>query len=312
MADPGKILVIRGGAIGGFILTFPVFSALREHFSTAHLEVLAYPQFTPLALAGGLVDGARSIEARGLAGFFARDGDLAENLVGYFSGFAVIISFLYDPDDILKTNVGRCSKAQFIQGPHRPDENGQLHATEVLLQPLERLAIFAPDPVPRLRLATSHLPGVSQTEVDRRIALHPGSGSERKNWPEPKWAELLHSLVQFTNHQFILVGGEAEGSRLGRLTGMLPANRVEALQSRALVEVAERLTTCTCFIGHDSGISHLSAAIGLRSLVLWGETADVVWRPRGDHVTILRDPAGLPSLSIPRVLEELNRLQVTG
>ena len=67
----------------------------------------------------------------------------------YFSEFDLIISFLYDPDEIFKTNVNRCSKAQFIVGPHRPDESVELHATEAFLKPLEKLAIFQADATPR-------------------------------------------------------------------------------------------------------------------------------------------------------------------
>ena len=148
----GRILVIRGGAIGDFILTLPAITALRRQFPDAYLEILGYPHIARLALAGGLVDRVQSIEAGPLAGFFARNGTLAEDLVDYFSDFDLILSYLYDPDGIFRTNVARCTRAQFIQGPHRPDENVDLHATRVFLQPLERLAIFDADHVPRLSL----------------------------------------------------------------------------------------------------------------------------------------------------------------
>ena len=81
----GKILVIRGGAIGDFVLTLPAIAALRRQFPEAHLEVLGYPHIIQLALAGGLVNRIQSIEARALAGFFARGGELAEDLADYFS-----------------------------------------------------------------------------------------------------------------------------------------------------------------------------------------------------------------------------------
>jgi heptosyltransferase III len=88
----------------------------------AHLEVLGYPHIVQLAVAGGLADSVRSIEAGPLAGFFARNGTLDETLQKYFSEFALIISYLFDPDKIFQTNVARCAKAQFIAGPHRPKE----------------------------------------------------------------------------------------------------------------------------------------------------------------------------------------------
>src|SRR5205809_471155 len=114
MSEPaGKILVIRGGAIGDFILTLPVLAAMRAQFPRAHLEVLGYRHIAELALAGGLADGVRSIEARPLAGFFARGGELAVGLQDYFAEFAIIISYLYDPDQVFQANVASCSRAQF-------------------------------------------------------------------------------------------------------------------------------------------------------------------------------------------------------
>src|SRR5258706_510918 len=154
----GRILVVRGGAIGDFILTLPVFAALREQFPDARLEVLGYAHIAALAQVGGLVDAVRSIEARALAGFFARNGILDPALQEFFAEFSIVISYLYDPDGIFQANVARCSKAQFIAGPYRPNDTLQIHATEVLLKPLERLAIFAPDSTPRLSIlpAASH------------------------------------------------------------------------------------------------------------------------------------------------------------
>src|SRR5262250_1511814 len=96
----GKILIIRGGAIGDFILTLPAIAALRQQFPQAHIEVLGYPHIIQLAVAGGLVDRAQSIEARALAGFFARHGELSEDLADYFSEFDLILSYLFDPDRI--------------------------------------------------------------------------------------------------------------------------------------------------------------------------------------------------------------------
>jgi hypothetical protein len=160
-----KILVIRGGAIGDFILTLPAIAAMRSQFPQAHLEVLGYPHIVQLALAGGLVDQASSIEARSLAGFFARNGTLSEDLADYFSEFDLIVSYLYDPDEIFKTNVARCSLAQFIACPHRPDERARMHASRVYLKPLERLAIFEADPVPRLVI-----PGANQMTLEEPAA----------------------------------------------------------------------------------------------------------------------------------------------
>ena len=306
----GRILVIRGGAIGDFILTLPAIAALRRQFPEAHLEVLGYPHIAQLALAGGLVNRVQSIEAGALAGFFARGGELVENLVDYFSVFDVILSYLYDPDGIFETNVGLCTGAQFIAGPHRADERGRLHAAKVYLQPLERLAIFDADPVPRLALGPRSPALNHQLSTTNLLALHPGSGSERKNWPESKWAELLQHLMSSTEFDLLLVGGEAEGERLQRLAAGLPPARGRVAQSSPLADVAHLLSACRAFVGHDSGISHLAAAVGLPGLVLWGDTAEEVWRPPSERVIVLRYPAGLARLPVAKVVEQLRRVLV--
>jgi ADP-heptose:LPS heptosyltransferase len=297
----GRILVIRGGAIGDFILTLPAIAALRRQFPGAHLEVLGYPHIAQLALAGDLVNRVQSIEAGALAGFFARGGNLAEDLADYFSEFDLIVSYLYDPDGIFQTNVALCTGAQFITGPHRADEGDGLHAAKVYLRPLERLAIFDADPVPRLQLAP-------ESPSRNPVALHPGSGSERKNWAEANWAGLLRHLADFTDLELLVVGGEAEGARLQRLVAALPPARVQVAQSLPLAELARRLAGGRAFIGHDSGISHLAAAVGLPCLVLWGDTAEAIWRPPSEKVVVLRHSGGLARLPVAEVVTQLRRV----
>jgi len=262
-------------------------------------------------VAGELVDRVQPIEARALAGFFARNGALDPDLADYFSDFDLIVSYLFDPDSIFRTNVGRCSRAQFIVGRHRPDESERVHATKVYLKPLERLAIFEADHVPRLSISNQP-PGGSKRSEDRstinRLALHPGSGSERKNWPEERWADLLQHLLRATAVQLLLVGGEAEGERLQRLAAALPPARVTVAQSLPLAELARRLQGCAAFIGHDSGISHLAASLGLPGLVLWGDTAEEIWRPPQETVVILKGARGLSSIEVGQVAEELERM----
>lgn len=297
----GKILVIRGGAIGDFILTLPALAALRRQFPEAHLEVLGYPHIIQLAVAGGLVDRAQRIEAPELAAFFARNGQLTESMVDYFSDFDLIISYLYDPDHIFHENVSRCTPGQFLACPHRPNEREQTHASKVFLQPLERLAIFDADHVPRLAVQTKGAKA-------RRLALHPGSGSERKNWPEQHWANLLEILVASTSHELLLIGGEAEGERLQRLSAALPPHRVRVAQSWPLAELAAAVQNCQAFVGHDSGISHLAAALGLPGVILWGESREEIWRPPSDKVRVLKSRLGLNHILPPDVMEVVSQV----
>ncbi len=303
LATPGngRILVIRGGALGDFVLTLPVLGALKRQFPGTRVELLAYPQFAAIAIQAGLADGVRSIDSRPLSGFFARNGTLDAGLAEFFGQFHVVFSFLYDPDEIFRDNLSRVTKAHLIQGPHRPNESSPRHAADQLLVPLERLGIFDADPTPRIKTVT-------ERHSEPFLAVHPGSGSERKNWPEAAWADFLSKWTVHPKRSVLLVGGEAEGSRLDRLAPVVPSKQLQMARSLPLDELGQRLAGCVGFIGHDSGISHLAAAYGLPGLVLWGPTQALVWRPKSDRVELLMANPGLGELPVANVLGRLEPL----
>src|SRR5262249_20335673 len=100
-----RILVIRGGAIGDFILTLPALKALRDARPQAHMEILGYKHIAVLAENRFYAQAVRSIEYGPLARFFASNSELPTELPDYFASFDVIISYLYDPDRILENNL---------------------------------------------------------------------------------------------------------------------------------------------------------------------------------------------------------------
>ena len=300
MKKSGRILIVRGGAIGDFVLTLPVFAALRAQFPDTHLALLGYPHIARLALAGGLVDEVRSIDARPLASFFMSRGEPDAALGEFFSSFHIIVSYLYDPDELFQTNVRRNNKAQFIAGPHRPDEAQLIPASAVFLKPLERLAIFDAPLAPQLRVPDD---SENPLAVGDWVAAHPGSGSEKKNWPEEKWAELLQRLLAANPAtRLLLIAGEADGDKLPRLARQLPAERVRTAFNLPLPQLAQLLQRCSAFLGHDSGISHLTSALGVPALLLWGDTVEEIWRPPGAGNVILKHATGLSQLPVDLVL----------
>jgi heptosyltransferase-3 len=301
-----KILVMRGGALGDFVLTLPALAALRKRFPASRLEILGYPRVAELAVAGGLADVAHSIEAPALARYFAANAPGANR----FAGYDLMVSYIFDPENIFEANVRRdAPEAVFLKGPHRPDDTGNIHATDVLLSPLRELGIEGADPQPRLILSNG-------TDRRGRLALHPGSGSERKNWPEANWGGLIREILEKTRWNCLLVGGEAEAGRLERLQDFdagrskFGKDRIELAQNLPLVELARIMQGCAGFVGHDSGVTHLAAAVGLQGLALWGETNANVWRPRSDRMKVAHHDKGLSRLPVEDVFGKLAELGI--
>ncbi|MEO7725381.1 MAG: glycosyltransferase family 9 protein [Chthoniobacterales bacterium] len=279
-----RILVIRGGAIGDFILTLPAIRLLRDAFPAAHLEILGYPHIVALAQMSGYADATRSIEYGPLAGFFARESELAPDLVEYFAGFQQVISYLFDPDQIFANNLKRAGVRNFIAGS--PKVGDQEHAARHLARPLERLALYLDDP------AAVIVPNGKRAIDQALIAIHAGSGSAVKNWPLERFMELGAALLKAGEKtRLLLVSGEADADRVTRLAASLPSEKVRLLSNRPLPELAAALQNCGLFLGHDSGISHLAAAVGVPCLLLFGPTDPAIWAPTNLQVRVLRAPS---------------------
>ncbi len=95
-----NILVIRGGALGDFLLTLPALAGIRQAWPQARLELVANPRFGEMVTGTGRVEEVRAIDRPGLAGFFAKGGVLEPDWCDYFSSFDLTISYLFDPNQI--------------------------------------------------------------------------------------------------------------------------------------------------------------------------------------------------------------------
>jgi heptosyltransferase-2 len=308
-----RILVIRGGAIGDFVLTLPAIRLLRENFPNAHLEILGYKHIVALAEGRFYADATRSIEYGGLSRFFIPGTELPEDLVQYFASFQQVVSYLYDPDGFFEANLRRAGVRYYLHGSPKLDDSA--HAAQQLAQPLERLALFLEEKAPVLfpsdadrQFAADFL---QRTFPDAGggplIVLHPGSGGERKNWPAQQWAALGVTLFQLApDARLLLVGGEADHAPLAHLREAWRDHPVATALDLPLPQLAAILQRVRLFLGHDSGISHIAAATGSPSVLLFGPTDPDVWAPLSGRVKIVRAPAGdLSKLPLEAVAEAL-------
>jgi len=299
-----RILVIRGGAIGDFILTLPAIALLRENFPAAQIEILGYEHIVSLAQGRYYAEAIRSIEYGAMAGFFVPGSVLVPDLAEYFAGFQQVISYLFDPDGFFEGNLRRAGVKNLLPAYVKIDDSQ--HAAQQLARPLERLALFLDDPAAR----------VHPTEADRAfarqflgefpvptIAVHPGSGSPRKNWPLESWTALGRWLTDLpAKPRILLIGGEADATQFATLSAAWSGLDLLVARDLPLPHLAAVLERCRLFIGHDSGISHLAAAVGTPCVLLFGPTDPAVWAPANAGVRVVLGPEGdLSQLSLETV-----------
>jgi len=125
-------------------------------------------------------------------------------------------------------------------------------------------------------------PRIPVGEVARRnaIVIHPFSGSARKNWPLARFRELAAALpwpVEWT-------AGPEEPLE-------------EATRFDDLYDLARWLAGARGYIGNDSGISHLAAAVGVPVVALFRHDNAAVWSPRPSHVRLVNDDTAISTLT---------------
>jgi len=100
------------------------------------------------------------------------------------------------------------------------------------------------------------------------VIAHPFSGSAKKNYPG--FADIAREFpsIQWT------CGPEEHWPG--------------AVRFECLGELARWISGASLFIGNDSGITHLAAALGVRTIALFGPTDPAIWCPPGPHVTSMR------------------------
>jgi len=306
-----RILVIRGGAIGDFILTLPALRLLRENFGNCHLEILGYRHIASLAEGRFYADATRSIDYAPLAGFFNPKSELDPELSEYFAGFQQVISYIYDPDGLFESCLRRAGVKNLITAS--PKVASGAHAALQLAKPLEQMALWLENPAAEIFPSPDDLAEADALLAGMRgpvIAIHPGSGGERKKWPLDGWRQVRDRLLADPRAgHLLIIGGESDSERLTQLRDGLPAERGTVLENLPLPLLGAVLSRCALFLGHDSGISHLAAAAGTRCLLLFGPTDPEVWAPANKHVCVLSAPDGeLSALDTAAVLEKLEEM----
>jgi ADP-heptose:LPS heptosyltransferase len=299
------ILIIRPGAIGDTLLTLPVIQALRAKYDPSHVTLVGNAAVLPLAHASGIVDEIYDYQEVRWSSLFLTESSIDVRLDAIVKRTQLVICWLRDPDGIVTRNLRLAGIEQVIVTPGRPDPATfeAMHITTYLAktigieawqQPLQNISLPLPD-ITR------------QRERRGPIALHPGSGGTRKCWPVERFVEVIYYLWQ-QDRAVLLLAGPAEQERLVLLRSLLQVypqlGLCEYLVDAPLLTVAQRLQQCQCYVGNDSGLTHLAAMLGLPTLALFGPSDPIIWHPPGPKVNVLYEQA-LERLGVETVLAQL-------
>jgi hypothetical protein len=236
------------------------------HFAVQRMEIVA----------------GHSIDRREVALLFSEHGGESIMARQFFSQFARIHSFFASDNDSFCSSLRQAAQGRVCIYPFRPA--GLVHVAESYLrvvgaepsEPLDSsLELMQED----LRSAERRLGGLG-LEQKNFVLLLPGSGTPRKNWPAENFVQLSQRIQ--LRYPVLVVLGPAE-------QGLMPVfhrGSLSVTNDAELGELAAIARLARCFVGNDSGVSHLAAAAGARGLTIFGPTDPNRWRPLGDVRTI--------------------------
>lgn len=129
------------------------------------------------------------------------------------------------------------------------------------------------------------------------LALAPTANWIGKEWPIQNFREIIHRFFNtFPEHHILLLAAPFEGKALQTITEELRSDeksRISTMLSPDLNEVAATLKQCDMFLGNDSGLMHMAAALDIPTIGLFGPSDNRRYAPFGDHHLILRTPKNL-------------------
>lgn len=263
-------LLIRPGAIGDCIVSLPALEALRAPYT----EVWVQRPNVPLIR---FAERVRAIADTGLDWLEIAPHSAPASLIASLRSFDSIISWYGSNREQFRQVVSSLG-LPFTFLPALPAEPG-CHATDFYLEQARALGAQPRSHIPRIPCTPR--PG----RRDPYVVIHPFSGSQKKNWPLQQFEKLAGRLA--SSYAVEWTAGPEE---------TLPGCR----RFEDLYELACWIAGARLYIGNDSGISHLAAATGIPTIVLFGPTDPAVWAPRGPNVRVVRTPVpGAPIETLP-------------
>ncbi|MCH8244149.1 MAG: glycosyltransferase family 9 protein [Planctomycetes bacterium] len=275
-------LVVHSGGIGDFILSCPAIAALS---ADAPIELLGIQSRLDLAVEWGFARTAHDFDAVDFGTAFTNPSPRLREFLGAFDRAVV---WMRDDGAISRT-FRACGIDRVDTYPGLPPDAWPGHASEYYLSCLGLEASSTPPPWP--------LASTDPFAYSYDIVIHPGSGSPKKNWPLEHFLELAEALTASERNTAWILGPAERDSDMCRSLG-----DIDVVQASSLVELAHRLAKAKLYIGNDSGITHLAAAVGTPTTAIIGPTDPAIWAPRGTHVKCVR---GTPWPELAAILSSI-------
>ena len=289
-----SLVILHPGSLGDVLLAVPAIRRLRARYSGRDTLLIARDSISRFLVACGVVDHWMSWEGSAGVGLFSRGVPLSRELETWLIRCDFAVAWMDDNEGALLANLQEFNVSHIrIQSPSSLTLHAR-HQSHRFLETVEEPANdgisdrFIQVPPNVIEEGTVCLERIGVPQGRPFALVHPGSGSEHKCLKPETIAAIIPRLDQ-KGLLPVVIEGPADRNAVERVLQAIRP-RPPMLRSLDLTTLAAVLVQARLFLGHDSGVTHLAALLGVRTVAIFGPTDPDRWAPLGDHVTIVRGP----------------------
>lgn len=307
-----KTFVHHDGALGDMLLSLPCLQKIKAESCAVHLagrgDVVRFFKDR------GVVDAAASSDGALFASLYSAV-DL--RLRSFLSGFNRAFVFSTEEHPASAAAIGTViPDTRTIRTI--PPGGSQTHAAQYRLSQFEpNVPVSASYTVLRVlpeeaKAAQSLLVEAGYSPGAGLVAVHPGSGGRPKCWPLDRYFGLIERLRLRGDAFVVLFTGEAEDGEIRQEVSRRARGRKDMLHADGLplLSAAALLSLCGLYVGNDAGFSHLAGTLGCPTIVLFGPTNPLVWKPLGPRVETVSTgvPGPMARISVDDVMAKIRSI----
>lgn len=286
-----KAFIHHDGALGDVLLSLPCISVVRDNSDFVHM--VGPPDATEVLRETGFVQEASSAGSALFASLYALE--MEQGVMDFLKQFDHAVVFTRGGDSPLAANIRKMI-------PHTkiiitiPPGGLRSHVAQFRLKQLT-FAGKSDDLQPKLTIPSLRREKSKEFLVrcfgtegrGPLMAFHPGSGGKKKCWPLNNYFKLVEKLLNRQACRILFLTGPAEEPGVADdILGFAHGHRgVVHVRNEPLITVAGLLDACDLYVGNDSGITHLAAAVGGKVIALFGPTDPLLWKPLGAEVQVI-------------------------
>ena len=290
--------------LGDAILTTPVFKALKDTYPDSYIAVMAPQRVADVYRNNPNIDDIiifdekgkqrgfkeklefiRSLKEKKFDTVYLIHRSLTRALVCYFAG--------------IKERIGyKRFKTWFILTKRIPAPYISVHRQEYYLNLFAQGGVEIKNTMPEFFIPEDIRSNIKKSLEKQKklhkylVGINPSANWELKRWPKEKFAQLADRLISELDCGLYFVGAKQDEKVIRSVIRLMHQAPYDLCGETSIKELAAYVESMDLFISNDSGPAHLAAALGTKTLALFGPTSTQVTSPKGKRVTLLQTNVG--------------------